>query len=148
MEFRVASLRIKILSANEMDVSSTAHGDYVQTYYGIEAFCEQNTMNPSICFSFSNQNFGEACFLICLPIWILVPNRRGKTFGVIINILLKTNNKEQYVSITQEILTSARIDVPSLLQLLKQTPSENFEYSLFNVSVKGKLKATAVSSVE
>ena len=77
--------------------------------------------------------FGEACFLICLPIWILVPNRRGKIFAAIINILLKTysdsvvytgthrlrrnvpmyprwrKSKEQYISIAECVLTSPRV---------------------------------------
>ena len=36
---------------------------------------------------------------------ILVPHRKGETFGVIINILLKTDNIEQYISITQNVWT-------------------------------------------
>ena len=52
--------------------------------------------------------FGTACFLICLPMRILVPHRRGITSAVIFNSLLITINKEQTISITQDVMTRER----------------------------------------
>ena len=62
-------------------------------------------MNRAICFASQIKMY---CILICLPMRILVPHRRGKTSAVIINILLISNIKEQYISITQDVLTRAK----------------------------------------
>ena len=61
----------------------------VKTYYTIEAFCEQNAINRFICLSSQIKMF---CILICIQLRILVPKLRGRTFGVIINIFLISNN--------------------------------------------------------
>jgi hypothetical protein len=47
---------------------------------------------------------------------------RGKTSVVIIIILLKSNNKEQYISITQEVLTKCTAVLKEIIVFIISTP--------------------------